>query len=148
MGKIKILIADDTFFMREMIKKYLSEDERYEIFEAKNGQEAVGLYKAHNPHVVSLDITMPVMDGKEALKKIKEYDKTANVMMSTALGQEAHVKECLFYGCSNYVVKPFSKDLYLQKVEEMVKRGILAKKCPYEKTCTECSYQEICRIDK
>lgn len=147
MVKVKILIADDTFFMRETLKKYLDCD-RYEVHEAKNGAEAVKKYIEVNPHVVSLDITMPEMDGKEALIKIKQYDKTANVMMSTALGQEAHVKECLLYGCSNYLVKPFAKDAFLQKIEEMIKRGILAKKCPYEKECGPCGYKDICRIEK
>ena len=148
MSKIKILLVDDTFFMRETLKKYLDPD-IYEVIEGKDGSEAVHLYKEHNPHVVSMDITMPVMDGKEALQKIKEYDRTANVMMSTALGQEEHVKECLRYGCANYVVKPFSKDTYIVKIEEMVKRGILAKKCPYEtKICSACKYSDICKIDK
>ena len=148
MGKIKILIVDDTFFMRETIKKYL-DSEKFEIIEGKNGQEAVALYKEHNPHLVSMDVTMPVMDGKQALIKIKEYDKTANVMMSTALGQGEHVKECLRYGCSSYVVKPFNKETYLEKIDEMIKRGVLAKKCPYEtKNCSICNYTDICKIEK
>ncbi len=149
MKRIKILIADDTFFMRETLKKYLG-DERFEIFEAKNGIEAVNQYKINNPHVVSLDITMPEMDGKQALVKIKEIDKTAVVIMSTALGQEDHVKECLLYGCSNYIVKPFTKEVYLQKIEEMVKRGIILKKCPFEigVDCSSCPYTDICRIEK
>lgn len=147
MNKIKILIADDTFFMRETIKKYLGTDQ-FEVFEAKNGLEAVEQYRLHNPFVVSLDITMPEMDGKQALIKIKEIDKTAIVMMSTALGQESHVKECLLYGCSNYLVKPFTKDIFLQKIEELIKRGIMMKKCPFEMDCSSCQYTDICRIEK
>lgn len=148
MDRIKVLLVDDTFFMRETLKKYL-DPERFEVIEGKNGMEAVALYKEHNPHLVSMDITMPVMDGKEALLKIKEYDKTANVMMSTALGQQDHVKECLRYGCANYVVKPFSKETYVDKIEEMIKRGVLAKKCPYStKICGSCEYADICKISK
>lgn len=149
MKKITILLVDDTFFMRETLKKYLGED-RFEIIEGKNGIEAVNLYKNHNPHIVSMDITMPDMDGKQALIKIKEIDKTAVVMMSTALGQEEHVKECLLYGCSNYVVKPFSKEVYLQKIEELIKRSVILKKCPFEVgvDCPSCPYTDVCRIEK
>lgn len=145
MYRIKILIADDTFFMRETLKRALS-PEKFEVFEAKNGKEAVALYKSVNPHIVTMDITMPEMDGKEALIKIKEYDKTAIIMMCTALGQEPYVKECLKYGCTNYLIKPFTADIYNEKVEDLIKRGILAKKCPYEQNCDGCNYSSICRV--
>jgi len=135
--------------MRETLKKYLG-NERFEIIEAKNGLEAVNQYKNNNPHIVSMDITMPEMDGKQALIKIKEYDKTAIIMMSTALGQEAHVKECLLYGCTSYIVKPFSKDVYLQKIEELIKRAVILKKCPFEQglDCQACPYTDGCRVEK
>jgi two-component system chemotaxis response regulator CheY len=133
--------------MRETLKRYL-DPERFEIFEAKNGIEAVETYLTVNPHIVTMDITMPEMDGKEALIKIKEYDKSAVIMMCTALGQETYVKECLKYGCANYIIKPFTGDVYKEKVEDLVKRAVLAKKCPYEKDCNGCGYSDICRVEK
>lgn len=147
MKKIKVLVADDAVFIREMIKKYL-DPEKFEIIEAQNGVEAVKMYETHNPYIVSMDITMPDMNGKQALKKIKEYDKTANVMMSTALGQESHLKECFLYGCNIYLLKPYTKEAYLEKIDELIKRGIMAKKCPYDKECEDCLYRDICRIEK
>ncbi len=147
MKKIKILIVDDGCFMREMIKKYLDR-EKFEVIEAKNGFEAIDLYKKHNPFIVSMDITMPEMDGKQALKLIKEYDKSANIMMSTAIGQSEDIKECVLYGCNNYLVKPYTKETYLDRVNQMITKGILSKKCPYDEECTECEYIDICRIEK
>lgn len=148
MGKVKVLIADDAMFMRETLKRHLDPN-KFEVFLASNGLEAVELYKIYRPHVVSLDITMPEMSGKDALIAIKEFDKGANVMMCTALGQENSVKECLRFGCSNYLVKPFSKEVYLEKIEEMIKRGVMAKRCAFDiKDCSNCPYADVCRVDK
>lgn len=148
MGRIKVLIADDAAFMRETFKRYLDPN-KFEVFLATNGIEAVELYKEHRPHVVSLDITMPEMSGKDALKAIKEFDKGANVMMCTALGQEESVKECVRFGCSNYLVKPFTEEVYLEKINGMIKRGVIARRCAYDvKNCNDCTYADVCRVDK
>ena len=115
MGK-RILVADDAAFMRMMIKDILVKN-GYEIAgEAGNGKEAVEQYQKLKPDLVLMDITMPVMDGIEALKEIRAADPSARVIMCTAMGQEAMVIECIKAGARDFIVKPFTANRVLESI--------------------------------
>lgn len=106
---IRIMIVDDAAFMRESIK-LMVKDEGFEVVaEAVNGLEAVTKYDDCKPDVVTMDITMPEMDGIDALKAIKQKDPGANVVMVSAMGQEPLIREAVLSGASNFIVKPFAK---------------------------------------
>jgi two-component system chemotaxis response regulator CheY len=119
MGK-KVLIVDDAAFMRMMIKNVLSQN-GYEIAgEASNGQEALALYDKTKPDLVTLDITMPEMDGIQTLKELLNRDSSANVIMVTAMGQQQLVIEAIQLGAKDFVVKPFQPDRLLEAVRKAV----------------------------
>lgn len=111
-----ILVADDAAFMRKMIRMTLSEVNLDNIIEAKDGEEAVSLFKEKHPDLVLLDITMEKKNGLEALGEIMEADPGAQVIMCTAIGQEQTVMEALSLGASDYVIKPFQKDKLAEAV--------------------------------
>lgn len=111
-----ILVADDAAFMRKMIRMTLSEVGIENIIEAKDGDEAVNLFKEKHPDLVLLDITMEKKNGLEALSEIMEADPQAQVIMCTAIGQEQTVMEALAIGASDYVIKPFQKDKLAEAV--------------------------------
>ena len=116
----KILIVDDAAFMRMMIKDILTKN-GYEIAaEAENGQKAVEKYAETKPDLVLMDITMPEMDGIQALKKIKELDGGANVIMCSAMGQQAMVIEAIKSGAKDFIVKPFQAERVLEAVKKVV----------------------------
>jgi len=116
----KILIVDDAAFMRMMIKDILTKN-GYEIAaEAENGQKAVEKYAESKPDLVLMDITMPEMDGIQALKKIKEIDAGANVIMCSAMGQQAMVIEAIQSGAKDFIVKPFQAERVLEAVKKVV----------------------------
>lgn len=115
-----ILICDDAAFMRMMIKDILSKN-GYEIAgEAENGAKAVEKYREIKPDLVMMDITMPEMDGIQALKKIKAEDPSATVIMCSAMGQQAMVIESIQSGAKDFIVKPFDKDRVLEAVKKAV----------------------------
>lgn len=106
---MRVMIVDDAVFMRVTIKKIV-ESEGFEIAaEAANGEEAVRLYKSEKPDLVLMDITMPEMNGLEALRLIREYDKNAEVIMISAMGQQQMVVQAIEYGAKNFIVKPFDE---------------------------------------
>ena len=116
----RILIVDDAAFMRMMIKDILTKN-GYEIAaEAENGQKAVEKYPEAKPDLVLMDITMPEMDGIEALKKIKELDPNAKVIMCSAMGQQAMVIEAIQSGAKDFIVKPFQAERVLEAVKKVV----------------------------
>lgn len=120
MGK-RILIADDAAFIRMMLTKILTEA-GYEIAgEAKNGAEAVKRYKELKPDLVTLDITMPEMNGLSALKAIMQFDPSAKVLMCTAMGQKSLITEAIEVGAVGFLIKPFD-DI---QVVEMVGKILL-----------------------
>ena len=116
----KILIVDDAAFMRMMIKDILTKNGYEVVAEAANGVEAVELYKSHQPDLVTMDITMPEMDGIQALKKIKEGDPSALVIMCSAMGQQAMVIEAIQAGAKDFIVKPFQAERVLEAVKKVV----------------------------
>ena len=119
MGK-NILICDDAAFMRMMIKDILSKNGYNVVGEAENGAVAVEKYSELKPDLVLMDITMPEMDGIQALKKIKEKDGAASVIMCSAMGQQAMVIESIQSGAKDFIVKPFQADRVLEAVKKVV----------------------------
>jgi two-component system chemotaxis response regulator CheY len=115
----KILLVDDAAFMRMMIKDTLVKNGFSEIFEAADGQQAVDKYNEIHPDLVILDITMPNMDGLEALKIIKGSDPEATVIMCSAMGQEAMVIEAIKAGARDFIVKPFKPDRILKTLTSL-----------------------------
>ncbi|RJQ55151.1 MAG: response regulator [Actinobacteria bacterium] len=113
----QILIVDDAAFMRMMIRDILTKD-GYVIHEATNGQEAVTKYQEINPDLVTMDITMPDVDGIEALKRIRDADPSAKVLMVSAMGQQKLILEALEAGASDFIVKPFQPTKVLEIVHK------------------------------
>lgn len=115
----KILIVDDSRTSRKILRTLLEEAGHEIVAEAENGQDGVDKYKELKPDVTTLDITMPVMDGLEALKLIKEFDKSAKVIMVTAAGQQNKMVEAIKVGASEFVTKPFEKENILKLIDKM-----------------------------
>ncbi len=115
-----ILICDDAAFMRMMIKDILTKNGYNIAGEAENGAKAVEKYTELKPDLVLMDITMPEMDGIEALKKIKALDPNASVIMCSAMGQQAMVIESIQSGAKDFIVKPFQADRVIEAVQKVV----------------------------
>ena len=116
----RILIVDDAAFMRMMIKDILTKNGYGVAGEAENGLKAVEKYNETKPDLVMMDITMPEMDGIQALKKIKEADANATVIMCSAMGQQAMVIEAIQSGAKDFIVKPFQPDRVLEAIKKWV----------------------------
>ncbi|MEC2076968.1 response regulator [Metabacillus fastidiosus] len=112
----KILIVDDAAFMRMMIKDILTKNGYDVVGEAADGAQAVEKYKELQPDLVTMDITMPEMDGIAALKAIKEINANARVIMCSAMGQQAMVIDAIQAGAKDFIVKPFQADRVLEAV--------------------------------
>ena len=115
-----ILICDDAAFMRMMIKDILTKNGYNIAGEAENGAKAVEKYNETKPDLVLMDITMPEMDGIQALKKIKEIDPSSCVIMCSAMGQQAMVIEAIQSGAKDFIVKPFQAERVLEAVKKVV----------------------------
>jgi len=111
-----ILIVDDAAFMRMVLKDILVKGGHQVVGEAANGIEAINQYQALRPDLVTMDITMPEMEGIEALRRIKAQDPKATVVMCSAMGQQAMVVEAIKAGAKDFVVKPFQAERVLEAV--------------------------------
>ncbi|GBC97020.1 Chemotaxis protein CheY [bacterium HR16] len=119
MGK-RILITDDALFMRVTLKNILTQH-GYEVAgEATNGREAVEMYKSLKPDLVTMDITMPEMDGISAVREIKKVDPNARIVMVTAMGQKNLVVEAIQAGAKDFIVKPFQPDRVIESVQKLL----------------------------
>jgi two-component system chemotaxis response regulator CheY len=114
---VRILIVDDALFMRSMIRDIFSRDGFEVVGEADNGAEAVRLHRELQPDLVTMDIVMPVMDGITALREIVRADRSANVIMVSALGQESLIAEAIEAGARDFIVKPFQASRVLKVVQ-------------------------------
>ena len=112
----KILLADDAAFMRMMLKDALTKGGYTDVHEAVDGLDAVEKFNELSPDLVILDITMPNMDGLEALKTIRAKDPNSNVIMCSAMGQESMVMDAVRSGAKDFIVKPFKPDRILKTV--------------------------------
>jgi two-component system chemotaxis response regulator CheY len=116
----RILVADDALFMRATLKAILTGNGFEVVGEATNGQEAVELYQSLKPDGVTMDITMPVMDGISAVAKIKEIDPNARIMMVSAMGQKDMVLQAIQAGARDFLIKPFQPDNVVEKVNNLI----------------------------
>ena len=116
----KIMIVDDAAFMRMMIKNSLTTNGYNNLIEAGDGLQALESYQTEKPDLVIMDITMPNMDGIQALQAIKAFDKDAKIVMCSAMGQESMVVDAIRFGALDFIVKPFKPDRILQTVEKIL----------------------------
>lgn len=115
----RVLVVDDSALIRKILIKLLTDNGYSVAAEATNGAEGVELYKEVKPDLVTLDITMPVMDGVEALRNIKEYDPDAKVAMISAAGQKDKLMEALKNGAELFITKPFSEPDVLKSLKNI-----------------------------
>ena len=115
-----IVVVDDAAFMRMMIKDILTKNGYNVAGEAENGAKALEKYNEVKPDLVLMDITMPEVDGIQALKNIKAADPNAKVIMCSAMGQQAMVIESIQAGAKDFIVKPFQPDRVLEAVKKVV----------------------------
>ncbi|WML43712.1 response regulator [Neobacillus sp. PS3-40] len=116
----KILIVDDAAFMRMMIKDILSKNGYQVVGEAADGAQAIEKYKECAPDLVTMDITMPEMDGITALKEIKKVNPNVKVIMCSAMGQQAMVIDAIQAGARDFIVKPFQADRVLEAISKVL----------------------------
>lgn len=115
---LDVLIADDSEFMRNLLREIL-EDKYRIVGEAENGVEAVQLYEEQAPDLVMMDIVMPIKDGIKATAEINDLDPSASVIMCTSVGQEEKMKSAIKAGAEGYITKPFQKPSVLDAVENV-----------------------------
>ena len=123
-GSYRVLVVDDSMFIAKQLGQIFS-SEGFEVAgTAADGAQAVEMYKSMHPNIdlVTMDITMPVMDGVSALEKILEFDKNACIIMISALGKEDVVKKSLLMGAKSYIVKPLDRKKVLERVISVLKR--------------------------
>jgi len=115
----RVLIVDDAAFMRISIKNMLTKNGYDVVGEAENGAIAVEMYKDLQPDIVTMDITMPEMTGLDALKEITKLDPQSKVVMVSAMGQEAMVRDAIISGAKGFIVKPFKEDGIIAAIKKL-----------------------------
>lgn len=116
-----ILIVDDAAFMRMMLKDILTKNGFTVIGEAENGAVALKKYMELQPNLTIMDITMPEMDGLQAVKEIRKRDPQARIIMCSAMGQQSMVIEAIQSGAKDFVVKPFQAERVVEAVAKALK---------------------------
>lgn len=116
----RVLVVDDAAFMRMMIKDILTKNDFEVIGEANNGLKAIEIYKIEKPDIVTMDITMPEMDGIEAAKAIKQINPAAKIIMCSAMGQQTMVMDAIKAGAKDFIVKPFQADRVLEAIKKAI----------------------------
>lgn len=115
----RVLVVDDAMFMRIKLKDILEKNGYEVVEEAENGEEAVEKYKIEKPDLVTMDITMPGMDGVTALKEIKKIDPDAKVIMCSAMGQQSMVMDAIQAGALDFIVKPFDTERVIESLDKI-----------------------------
>ena len=123
-GSYRVLVVDDSMFIAKQLGQIFTSEGFEVAATAADGAQGVEKYKELHPDIdlVTMDITMPVMDGVSALEKILEFDKNACVIMVSALGKEDVVKKSLLMGAKSYIVKPLDRKKVLERVVSVLKR--------------------------
>ncbi len=119
-GKKTVLICDDSITSRKRLKKTIISKGNYAVFEAENGQKAVDLYKSEMPNLVFMDIVMPVKDGLQATKEIRDFDEKAKIVILSSVGTKENLKEALTHGAMDFIQKPWDED----HIESMLRKLI------------------------
>lgn len=117
----KILLVDDSKTSRKILRGLLEADGHEIVGEAVNGEDGVTKFKELRPELTTMDITMPVMDGLEALKQIMEFDASSKVIMITAAGQKTKMVDAVKYGAAEFLTKPFEPDQITEIVKKVLK---------------------------
>ncbi len=117
---VKVLVVDDAAIMRMMISEMLKKNGYEIVGEAVNGRDAILKYRELNPDLVTMDITMPDMDGIQAVKEIIAMDSKAKVFMISAMGQQSMVFDAIKAGAKDFIVKPFQADRLLEAVKKVL----------------------------
>ncbi|WP_156319882.1 response regulator [Bacillus sp. FJAT-18017] len=116
----RVLIVDDAAFMRMMLKDILTKNGLEVVGEAVNGVDAIEKFQELNPDVVTMDITMPEMDGITAVKQIRALNPQASIIMCSAMGQQPMVLEAIQAGAKDFVVKPFQADRVMESIRKVI----------------------------
>lgn len=116
----RVLVVDDALMMRKTIGAFIVKAGHEVVEEAANGKQALEAYKRHNPDLVTMDITMPEVDGIDALAQIMAYDQNARVVMVSALGQQHKVFDALQNGAKGYILKPFTEEKLISIINELL----------------------------
>jgi two-component system chemotaxis response regulator CheY len=116
----RVLIVDDAAFMRLSLRKMLESNGFEVVGEAENGIIGVKKFKELKPDIVTMDITMPEMTGIEALEEIKKIDSKAFVIMVSAMGQEAFVKQAIIAGAKSFIVKPYTEETIVKTLNKIL----------------------------
>ncbi|NLY88911.1 MAG: response regulator [Firmicutes bacterium] len=116
----RVLVVDDAAFMRIMIKDILQKGGYEVVGEAEDGKKAIEKYKELKPDLVTMDITMPDMDGIAAVKEIRKIDENAVIIMCSAMGQQAMVIDAIQAGAKDFVVKPFQPERVLEAIKKVM----------------------------
>lgn len=115
-----VMIVDDSMFMRHMLRGILTANGHQVVAEAQNGAQSIEMYGTHRPDIVTMDITMPVMSGLDALRELMHHFPDATVIMVSAMGQQSLVMESIRLGAKGFIVKPIQKGTVLQEVERCI----------------------------
>ncbi|MDW8801901.1 response regulator [Clostridium sp. A1-XYC3] len=115
-----VLVVDDAAFMRMMLKNMLIKNGFEVVAEAENGEKAVEMYKQYKPDLVTMDITMPDMDGIEAVEQIKLVDSGAKIVMCSAMGQQAMVLNAIKAGAKDFIIKPFEEERVVASLKQIL----------------------------
>ncbi len=120
---MKILLVDDAMFIRMSLEKILDDSEyKFEYIEAGDGIQAIEKYKEENPDIVIMDISMPNMDGIEAVKSIREYDSNADIIMCSSMGYPQKVLDAINAGASDFIIKPYKPEQIVDAIKVALQR--------------------------
>lgn len=118
----KILIVDDSRTTRKILRKILEDNGYTVVGEAANGEEGVAQFQKLNPDLTTMDITMPVLDGIEAMRRIKDSEPNAKVIMISAAGQKHKVMEAMKAGATEFLTKPLEEEEVLERIKNVLQR--------------------------
>ena len=117
----KIIVADDAIFMRATIKKMLETNGHTVVGEASDGAETIEKFTELKPDLIVLDITMPGMNGIEALKRIRALDSKVKIIICSAIGQQEVIAQAIQCGAEEFIIKPFKEEQLLAAIEKVMK---------------------------
>lgn len=121
MKNLTFVVVDDAIFMRTLLKKMIEEVEEFKVIgEGCNGYDAIEQAKKHKPDIMTLDITMPDMDGIKAVKEVLKESPNTKIIMVSAMGQQSMVIEAIKLGAKDFVVKPFEKSRVIQAIRNVI----------------------------
>lgn len=120
---MKILVVDDAKFLRTTLRSIFEKNEHEIVGEAENGEQAIQQFKELKPDLITMDITMPVMDGIEAIKEIMKIDSQAKIIVCSAVGQKKVVIEAIEAGAKDFIVKPFNEAQVIDTVNRVMKQS-------------------------